>query len=232
MRNYTKFIPGEEIADVAQWQFKAVDTTGLLLASQAKAREEARRQAADEVVRQQGYTQGYSEGFTQGHAQATLEGQRQITEFMATKGSDTAKRMASLVEASQQQLAESEQLIARGVLELACELAQQVLRRELSVNPNVLQPVVREALGMLTADAKSAVVRLNPLDMEVLDEALKLEFANLNLNYVADPAVSAGGCLIESAGAVVDATLEKRWKRVTAGLGLSPVWEETDRADD
>ncbi len=231
MRNYSKFIPGEEIDAVAQWQFNAVDTAGLLLASQAKAREDAGRAAADELARQQGYTQGYSEGFTQGHAQATLEGQRQISDFMANKGSDTAKRMAALVEATQRQLADSEQLIARGVLELACELAQQVLRRELSVNPNVLQPVVREALGMLTADAKSAVVRLNPLDLEVLDEALKQEFANLSLSHVADPTVSPGGCVVESAGAVVDASLEKRWARVTAGLGLSPVWDEDDRAD-
>ena len=224
MRNYTKFIPGEEIDAVAQWQFKAVDTHGLLLASQAQAREEARQHAANEVVRQQ----GYSEGFTQGHAQATLEAQRQISDFMATKGSDTAKRLAALLEAAQRQLAESEQLIARGVLELACDLAQQVLRRELSVNPNVLQPVIREALGMLMSDAKSAVVRLNPLDMEVLDEALQQEFANLSLSFVADPAVSAGGCLIEATGTVVDASLERRWARVTAGLGLSPAWDEAD----
>ena len=37
--------------------------------------------------------------------------------------------------------------------------------------------------------------------------------------------------VIESAGAVVDASLEKRWARVTAGLGPSPVWDEADRAD-
>jgi flagellar assembly protein FliH len=35
--------------------------------------------------------------------------------------------------------------MAQGVLELACELARQVLRHELSVNPNVVQPVIREA---------------------------------------------------------------------------------------
>ena len=103
-----------------------------------------------------------------------------------------------------------------------------MLRRELSVNPNVLQPVIREALGMLMSDAKSAVVRLNPLDMEVLDEALQQEFANLSLSFVADPAVSAGGCLIEATGTVVDASLERRWARVTAGLGLSPAWDEAD----
>ena len=37
--------------------------------------------------------------------------------------------------------------MAQGMLELACELARQVLRHELSVNPNALQPVIREALG-------------------------------------------------------------------------------------
>jgi len=31
MRNYDRFIPGEEIKDVSQWQFGAIDTAAQLL---------------------------------------------------------------------------------------------------------------------------------------------------------------------------------------------------------
>lgn len=228
MRNYTRFIPGEEVGAVEQWSFGAVDTASLVLAAQSKAQEELSEQvkndaleASNEAIRQA----GYAEGFAQGHAQATLEAQRQIADFIANQGREAAQNFAQIFASAQAQLADAEQDIARGVLELACELARQVLRHELSVNPNALQPVIREALGLLTAENKSAVVRLSPLDLDVLKDVVQAEFSGLSLTLLADATVTRGGCLIESAGTVVDATLEKRWMRALASLGLTSSWE-------
>ena len=36
MRNLSRFIPGEEIDAVSQWNFSAVDTDALLLAAKAR----------------------------------------------------------------------------------------------------------------------------------------------------------------------------------------------------
>jgi len=222
MRNYTRFIPGEEIGAVEQWDFGAVDTASLLLAAKGKARDEALDQVKSEAVRQE----GYAEGFAQGHAKARLEAQRQIAEFIANQGQETALGFAQLFITAQEQQAQADQVIARGVLDLACELARQVLRQELSINPTLLQPVIREALGLLVAETKSAVVKLNPLDFEALEDVVKAEFLNLSLTLVADASLTRGGCLIESAGTVVDGTVEKRWKRAVASLGLSSAWEK------
>ena len=224
MRNFNRFIPGEEVGAVAQWDFSAVDTASILLAAQADSRQEAALQARDDAMRQEGYAQG----FAQAQAQAVLETQHRIAEFTRNQGDEAAHRLAALFAATSLQLQQSEQAIAQGVLELACEVARQVLRQELSVNPNVLQPAVREALGLLLADSKSAVVRMNPLDMEVLEEPLRAEFSNLNLTLLADARVDRGGCLVESAGTVVDASVEKRWARAVATLGLSVPWQEAD----
>ena len=224
MRNATRFIPGEEIGAVAQWDFAAVDTASILLAAQAQAREAASERGRDEAVRQEGYAQG----FAQAQAQAALETQQRIAEFTRSQGEDAARRLAALFTSTDLQLQQSEQAIAQGVLELACELARQVLRQELSLNPNVLLPVVREALGLLLTDSKSALVRMNPLDLEVLEEPLRAEFASLSLTLLADARVDRGGCLVESAGTVVDATVEKRWIRAAATLGLNVPWQESD----
>lgn len=222
MRNYTRFIPGEEIGAVEQWNFGAVDTAAQLLAAQVKARDEASDQVTNDALRQE----GYAEGFIQGHAQATLDAQRQITDFIANQGQETARNFAQLFVSVQAQQADAEQVVARGVLELACELARQVVRRELSVNPHALQPVIREALGLLMAESKTALIRMNPVDIEVLEDVLRSEFSGLSLTLLADATVARGGCLIESAGTVVDGTLEKRWMRAVANLGLNPPWEE------
>lgn len=222
MRNYSKFIPGEEISAFEQWDFGAVDTAALLLAAQLKAREDASVEVKNDAIRQE----GYAEGFAQGHAQATLEGQRQISEFIGTQGREAAQQFAAIFESVQKQLTDSEQVMAQGVLELACEVARQVLRQELTVNQNVLKPVISEALGVLVADSKAALVRLNPQDLKALQGNLADDQFNLSLTLRGDESITRGGCLIESAGAVVDGTLEKRWARAIATLGLSSAWEE------
>ena len=78
------------------------------------------------------------------------------------------------------------------------------------------------------ADSKSTLVRLNPLDLEVLQETLKTEFANLPLTLLADSEVSKGGCLLESAGTVVDGSLQTRWRNAMASLGLTDPWEQAE----
>lgn len=227
-RSNNRFIPDEEIGAVTDWNFSAVDQSSVRFAAKLKAQALVEEQARDEEVRQAGYSEGYAQGFAQGHAQATLEGQRLINEYIETQGAEAARNFGQIFESAQAQLAESEQVMAKGVLELACELARQVLRHELSANPNALLPVVREALGVLASDSKAAVVRMNPLDIDVLAEGLRQEFAGLSLTVLTDGTITRGGCLVESAGTVVDGTLEKRWTRAVASLGLESSWEVPD----
>jgi flagellar assembly protein FliH len=225
MRNYSRFIPGEEIGAVEQWDFGAVDTASLLLAAEGKARDDALEQVKSEAIKQEALTEGYADGFAQGHAKATLEAQRQMTAYIANQGQQAAQGFADLFVSAQAQQAQTEQMLARGVLDLACELARQVLRRELSVNPDVMLPVIREALGLLGVESKTAVVKLHPQDFDAFEAVVKAEFTNMSITVLPDGNLTRGGCLIESAGTVVDGTVEKRWQRAVASLGLSSIWE-------
>lgn len=226
--NQSRFIASDDINAVVGWDFGPVDQVSVRFAAKVKAQEEAESQVHDEQVRQAGFSDGFADGYAQGHAQATLEGQRQITEFIETQGHDAAQRYLQLFETANTQLDESQQVMAQGVLELACELARQVLRHELSSNPNALQPIIREALSVLATDCKAALVRLNPLDLDVLEDVLRQEFSGLSLSLLADANITQGGCLVEAAGTVVDGTIEKRWSRVVAKLGLESAWEVAD----
>lgn len=227
MRNYTRFIPGEEIDAVAQWRFGAMDTASLLMQEQAQEREQEdleAQAAQNEALRQA----AYAEGFAQGHAQALMEAQRQINEFMSHQGQQTAMQLAAVVESARAQLDGAEQVAAQGVLDLSCELARQVLRHEIATNPKALLPVIREALGALFADSKKVVVKLNPLDLDMLQEAVSTEFPSLAMQLLADASIARGGCQVESSGTVVDGRLEKRWSRAIAQLGLQMPWEGAD----
>jgi flagellar assembly protein FliH len=226
MRNYSRFIPGEEIEDVEHWQFGVIDTAAQLLAAQTKAREVEQEDIHLTTVREDGFRAGYFDGVAQGKAQAQVELQQQMADFLANQAQESAQRLNDLFSAAQSQLSQVQQVMAEGVLELTCELARQVLRQELSVKPNVLMPVIREALGLLDAENRSAVVRMHPQDLEVLEGLISTEFSDMALSLRPDPALLPGGCVVESAGMVVDASLQKRWKRAVATLGLASVWED------
>lgn len=225
MRNYSRFIPGEEIEGCEQWRFRAIDTAAQLLEAQVRAREEAKSDARVQMLRQDSFQAGYADGVIQGHAQAQTDVQQQMADFLANQAQMTAKRLGEVFSAAQSELNQSQQVVAEGVLELACELARQVLLQELSVNPNVMLPVIREAVELLGVEHQSAVVRMHPTDMDVLQAPLAGEFAGLSLSLRADPTLEPGGCVVESAGMVIDATLQKRWQRAVATLGMASAWE-------
>lgn len=226
MRNYARFIPGEEITAAELWSFGAIDTAAQLLEAKAKARESEQDDVNLESARQESHKAGYAAGLVQGRAQAQAELQQKMADFLANQAKDAAQHFGELFDTAQNQLAGAQQTMAQGVLELSCELARQVLRQELSVNPNVLLPVIREALDMLGAEHRSAVVRMHPADLEVLEGLMATEFAGMKLTLRADSSLHPGGCVVDSAGMVVDASLQKRWQRAVATLGLESTWED------
>ncbi len=228
MRQYTRFIPGEEIDAVSRWSFADVDAAAMLLEQQTRERE-ANEQA--EGLRQQAHAEGYADGFQQGRAQTLLEAQKQVNDYIAQQGRETAQQFGALIESTQAQLEAGQQLAAQSVLELACELARQVLRHEIASNPNALLPVIRESLALLFADSKAVQIRLHPLDLDVLQDILREEYPNLPLTLQPDATLTRGGCLVESGGTVIDGRLEKRWARAIGRLGQNLPWEEISGDD-
>ncbi|AGX88371.1 FliH/SctL family protein [Candidatus Symbiobacter mobilis] len=250
---YSRFIPVEEIASVQQWDFGTVATNAQIQAAQAQAEEEAKREAMQRVTqaeldrkkhyedglqagltqgRSQGMEKGLAQGKEQGYAQAKAEWQKKMDDFLANQAREEGERLASLVTQATQQMEVSRQRIARGVLELSCALARQVLRREISIDPQVLVPVVHEAVDLLGTQHRTALLRLHPADMAVLEPYIAGAFADLRIGLRPDETITPGGCLLESAGTVIDASIENRWKTVVSRLGLDEAWQHHEGAEE
>lgn len=209
------FIRGEDVARFARWQFAAVGAEGNVLGGvvDPEAIEEARQQGRDE-------------GYAAGRAAAQAEAREQMEAYQANEGLEAAQRVAALLASAEAQLAEVQQELARGTLEIACALARQVLRQEIATRPTVLEPVVREALAMLAVDGKASAVRLSPTDFEMMGVALRAEFEGQPVSVVADAGIAPGDCLVESAGTVIDGGVATRWSRAVAALGLAMPWHD------
>lgn len=167
-------------------------------------------------ARQVGYQDGYRNGL------AALESYKQTQAAqMAAYMSDQVGALASDFH---RRLESLEQQLAGRIAGVALELARQVVRTELTQNPEVVVDVAEQALGALLASARQIVLRLNPEDHALaqahLVDLLQIKGARL----VADPAITRGGCLVESDIAVIDATVEARWERAAASLGHTAPW--------
>jgi len=228
---YTRFIPDEEIARSARWEFVAVDERARI-AEEAAARvreaQAAENQPSYLQKIQDAYEAGRQMGHEDGHAEAAREGQARLDEYIAGESLVAAERIDKLASSMADCLVAAQDRIGAQVLEMALALARQVIRRELSVDPQALLPVVREALGQLVADGRPATVRLHPQDLQTLRATLQAEHAGAPISWVADGGISAGGCQVESAGAVIDGRLETRWNRAIAALGMESAWAQPD----
>ncbi len=239
---YARFIPSEEVGDVTQWRFGAVGSAHVQL-SELETTAEAEAETADaaaarmaqealqQAALQQASDDAYALGLQKGREQATAEWQRRMDDYVAGEGLEAARRLDAAVQALSASLDAMQQHMAQDVLQLACDIARQVVRQELRSNPDALRPVVGEALGMLVADGKPATVRLSPTDHAAVAAALREEFSASPVQWLADAAVPPGGCQVEAAGAVVDGSLDKRWQRAIAPLGLASAWSSAGDGD-
>ena len=216
-RNYARFIPKEELGDVAQWRFGAVGS-----AYSPEQLDERKLQAEEtHQILLQARKDAYAEGLAAGRAQAQQMCQTYIETQGLAAAEQTAQQMAALVAGLNNGLEQAGQRMAQGVLELACAVARQVVRHELSIDPGAVRHVVAQALAVLSTDGKVATVRLSPGDMALLQQPLQAAFAGQSLVFVADAQMAQGDCRVECAGAVIDGSLAQRWARAVSGLGLA-----------
>ena len=185
-----------------------------------------------EEAAQQAREQGYQQGLEQGMQKAAQEWQARMSDYQNNLGRETALRLNEVLHTAQTAVQGLSQEIAPDLLQLATDVARQVVRQELRCNPQALQPVVAEALDMLGAETKPALVRLNPEDFKHLEVHLRTALPNPKVEWLADPSVVEGGCLVESQGAQVDGSLERRWQRAVAALGLVSTWYEGANHDN
>lgn len=225
---YSRFIPSEEIGAVSEWRFANVDGTPHAdeIENQLPLGPSPEEVAAQvEAVRQQAFDAGYALGHAEG-SQATRDALAEPTR----QAIDENRARAEAVLASMQtQLAQAQDQMSQAVLHMACDLARQVLRRELTIDPQAVQPVLTEALALLQADTVPVTVRLHPDDLSALDSMAEADNRQGAPRFIADASISPGGCVLEAPGTGVDATIETRWRRAIANLGLSTTWD-TDHA--
>lgn len=223
---HSRFIPREEIDDVAAWHFSAIGgaTEPAPLEPVKRAPEPPPVETVDLEALDEAREQAFAQGFAEGHETGAKEVREALADTLQKQNQDMAERMASVLDKMSEGLLEREQDIANQLLELACEIARQVVRQEIRSNPNLLRPLIGEALEMIVDDGLPATVRMNPDDLARMHEALTQTLGETAPDFVGDAQIEKGGCVVQSATSSIDATVEKRWARAVGNLGLTMPW--------
>ncbi|MCP1403742.1 flagellar assembly protein FliH [Achromobacter insolitus] len=171
-----------------------------------------------EAGQQAGYEAGLAAGREQGYAEGLAQAREQ--------GAAEAQHLHALVEACATSLASLEEKMGQGLLTLALDIAQQVVRTTLAEQPDTVVSAVREVLHINPTAGGQMRLWANPADIELIRLHLADELKEGHWRVLADESIARGGCRAETPFGDIDATLQTRWRRVAASLGRNVSWEE------
>lgn len=241
-RTQTRFIPREELSGFAAWMpgeisqsndaatasagvqagspeaphaepAPAPPTDAELEASRAKARKVADmlRQA-----REAGYQDGYRDGLVA------------LDAFKQSFARQNSAQVARWLESFDARMQDIERDMSATLADLAVQLARQVVRSELHTHPALIAEVASDAVNALVMTARHISIRLHPDDIAWVEDGSGEVLAAREVRLIADSRVAAGGCLIESDTNALDMSIEQRWQRAAASLGIVLPWTAQD----
>jgi len=176
----------------------------------------AELEALREDARAEGYAEGREEGRAAGHAEALEAGRQEAALEMET--------LRAIAATFSQAVTAADETIASDVLDLALHLARSMVRTAFTVRPELIIPIVREAIDYLPVLQQPAILALNPEDIEIVRAALSEELDKGGWRVVADPQVGRGGCKVDTASNQIDAQASARWARLAHALGKNVEW--------
>lgn len=218
-------IPKEQLASYQRWQIGSFDQKPSVTQAAPAAAPAPVIEAPAELfqppspddialIHEEAKAEGYAAGFEEGRQAGEQAGQEAVRE--------ESTQIRTLIDNIESALGSLDQTLADSVLALALEVAAQLTHGAIKANPEVLLPVIREAINTLPLHHAQITLRLNPLDASNIRKHLGEQLTQGGSQIIEDPDISPGGCQIKTGTSEVDASIETRWRRVLEAIGTQP----------
>ncbi len=165
-------------------------------------------------IRDQAQREGYAAGFTEAYAKGLAEGQAQGLSETHEQNQQKLARISDLIDSFEDEINQSSKQLGQQILDLALDLAQALLHKQLELDKTAILPIVEDAIDQLIQVKQPAQLFLNPQDAETVQAHLGEKLTQKGWQIVPDPHLDMGGCHLESASNVIDASLALRWQRL------------------
>jgi flagellar assembly protein FliH len=209
-------IPKEHLTAYQRWELASFGEEQSTQQTSAAAAQQAAEQLAREreTARQEGHAEGFNQGYSEGLAAGRAEAARETM------------RVTQIAQAFEAELTRVNESIADDMLNLALDLAKAMLKTALKVRPELVLPVVSEAIRYLPSVQQPALLVLHPQDAAIVRNHIKDELDKSGWRIAEDLQIERGGCRVETASNQVDASLPVRWQRISDALGKQTDWLE------
>lgn len=173
-------------------------------------------------VQKEGFSKGFNEGYQVGLQTSQQECQQILQQELTTFQHIGAQFTSSIQQA--------ELLMAQDILDLAIDLAKAMLKNALSLNHELIIPIIQEAIASLPTLQQPAQLFLNPEDAPLVTKKIGAELTKAGWIIASDAHLKRGDCRIETLKNQINASLNTRWKQLTDALGRDNNWyvAETD----
>lgn len=149
-----------------------------------------------------------------------IEGERALSQQLVQQRSDLLELQNGVLTSLRQTLPKLVTDAEESLVQLAYSAALKIIA-DIPISTELVEAVVREALGQLDHEA-NIVVLLNPQDLDLLrkiNAPLLLEqVGGQPLRFQASPDITRGGCLLQTNFGVVDARRETKIERLRDSL--------------
>ncbi|GGI53037.1 flagellar assembly protein FliH [Oxalicibacterium solurbis] len=231
-------IPKEKQSAYQRWEMESFGEQEMLATNDA-AVEHARASAAAEKERlaeiarkldedcEEARAKGYAAGLSEGRKAGIEDGRTAGIAEGRLQAEQERQLLRQIAETFGTEVARANELIAADMLDLSLDLAKAMLKTALKIRPELVVPVVREAIHYLPTLQQPALLHLHPEDAVLIAEHLGDEISTAGWRVVEDTQMERGGCRVETASNQVDATAPVRWQRIAAALGKESDWLES-----
>lgn len=230
----SNLIPKERLTAYQRWELASLGeerpkedppqtTTQTKLEEEKLARQ---LEQAREEARQQGYAAGVGQGLEQGLAQGIEQGHAEGLAAGRAQAAEEAVILHQVAVAFNAEVTQASENVADDMLDLALDLAKAMLKTALKVHPELVLPIVSEAIRYLPNLQHPALLVLHPEDAPIVRHHLGDELDKSGWRIAEDPNMERGGCRVETPSNQIDASASVRWQRLTEALGKQTGWLE------
>ncbi|HVL40371.1 MAG TPA: FliH/SctL family protein [Fimbriimonadaceae bacterium] len=171
-----------------------------------------------EEARKEGYEDGFQEGLQRGTDKAYAEigaaGLKQVDAF--------AEELNLIANQIHQAMDDWYEQAAQQIAPVAILIAERIIRREVKSGRDSIVDMAREAIAEVT-HATSLRIRVNPFDSILMQEHRELMMSiapQLKEIEIIDDSSIEGGCIVESDGGLIDATIRSKLRALIEGTTL------------
>ncbi|AEG59514.1 FliH/SctL family protein [Desulforamulus ruminis] len=195
----------EEVLSRASQQANEIISKAQLEADDILRRSLAEAEKQAEQIKEEARQSGWQEGIHS--AQTEADRIREEAREVLNQAKEAYRQMLDKLEME--------------VVDLAVDIAERVVMVQLSVEPQTIMQIAREALEVVK-NRPLVTIYVNDADQAMVEKGrsqlLQGLPAKVELNILVDNGVQPGGCRVETDQGQVDATLETRWQEALKAL--------------